>query len=107
MNVESVAHSTTFAGETAHTAHEYYHLGRVRSGAAETVLFALSSFVSSVMIAKGTKRDELFEKYDLKLWSYDDNLAKFTLSTLPSAAALGVLYAAHKAVKTIHDGLSE
>lgn len=107
MHVESVAHSTTFAGESAHTAHEYYHLGRVRSGTAETLLFALSSFVSSVMIAKGLKQDELFEKYDLKLWSYDDNLARFTLSTLPSAAALGVLYAAHKAVSSLHEGLSE
>lgn len=107
MNVESVAQSTTFAEESAHTAHEYYHLGRVRSGSAETVLFALSSFVSSVMIAKGVKRDELFEKYDLKLWSYDDNLAKFAISTLPSAAALGALYVAHKAVDSIHDALSE
>ena len=107
MHLESVSHGTTFADESAHTAHEYYHLGRVRSGAAETVLFAISSFVSSVMIAKGIKRDELFEKYDLKLWSYDDNLTKFTLSTLPSAAALGVLYVAHKAVRGVHNGLSD
>lgn len=107
MNLESVHHGTTFATESAHTSHEYYHLGRVRSGAAETVLFAISSFVSSVMIARGVNRDELFEKYDLKLWSYDDNLARFTLSTLPSAAALGLLYAAHKAVRTVHKGLSD
>jgi hypothetical protein len=106
MHLESVSHGTTFAGESAQTAHEYYHIGRTRSGTAENVLLAVSSFVSSVMIAKGIKRDELFEKYDLKLWSYDDNLAKFALSTLPSAAILGVLYAAHKVVGVLHNGLS-
>ncbi len=106
MHLESVSHGTTFAGESAHTAHEYYHIGRVRSGAAESVLLAVSSFVSSVMIARGIKRDELFEKYDLKLWSYDDNLAKFAISTLPSAAILGVLFVAHKAVSVLHNGLS-
>ena len=107
MHLESVSHGTTFfAGESAHTAHEYYHIGRVRTGAAESMLLAVSSFVSSVMIAKGIKRDELFEKYDLKLWSYDDNLAKFAVATLPSAAVLGVLYAAHKAVGVLHNGLS-
>jgi hypothetical protein len=107
MNLESVSHGTTFAGESAHTAHEYYQVARSRTGTAETVLFAVSAFVSSVMIAKGIKRDELFQKYDLKLWSYDDNLARFALSILPSAAALGVLYAAHKAVRGVHSSLAD
>ena len=106
MHLDSVSHGTTFAGESAHTAHEYYHIGRVRSQSAESVLLAVSAFVSSVMIARGIKRDELFEKYDLKLWSYDDNLAKFAISTLPSAAILGVLFVAYKAVKVLHKGLS-
>jgi hypothetical protein len=106
MHLESVSHGTTFSGETAGAAHEYYHLTRSRSGAAELVLSAMSSFVSSVMIVKGVRRDELFEKYDLKLWSYDDNLAWFTLSTLPSAAALTLLYAAYRIVQGLRGGLS-
>jgi hypothetical protein len=104
MNVESVAHSAAFAGETTHAVHEYYHVGRVRSAAAEKVLLGVSFFVSSVMIARGVKRDELFEKYDLKLWSFDDNLTKFAISTIPSAAALGVLFVGYKLVAGLRNG---
>jgi len=106
MHLESVSHGTTFAGASAQAAHEYYHHARARSGAAELVLSAVSGFVSSVMIVKSIKHDEIFEKYDLKLWSYDDNLAWFTLTTLPSAAALSMLYVAHRAVRGLHSALS-
>jgi hypothetical protein len=37
----------------------------------------------------------------VKLWSYDDNLVRFTLSTLPSLAAMACVFAAYRAVELL------
>jgi len=85
--------------ETAYSGHEYYHLGRIRSKAADAVLESVASIVAAVMVTKKITRNELFDRYDVKLLSYDDNLVRFALSTLPSIAALACLFAAYRAVE--------
>ncbi len=87
--------------QTVYSGHEYYHLGRIRTKTADALLETVASLVAAVMVTKKITRNELFDRYDVKLWSYDDNLVRFALSTLPSIAAMACLFAAYRAVELL------
>lgn len=107
MYNESAVHSSsTYIGQTRVSGHEYYHLGRVRTKAADTVLDALASVVASLMVTKRVSRDELFDRYDVKLWSYNDSLVRFTLATIPTVAAMAAIFAAYRGVESVRSALS-
>ncbi len=90
-----------FLGEASYSTLEYYSAARSRTAAATFVLAMFAKAVSSVNLARGVDRDELFERYDVKLWSFNDNVALFALATAPSVAILAVLYASFRGVETI------
>jgi hypothetical protein len=106
MLKNSVADGTTFFADSTRTSHEYYSLGRTRTQTADTALSLLATAVSSVMVARGVKRDELFEKYDVKLWSYNDNLALFAASTIPAVLAMAGIFLAYRALEGFRVGVS-
>ncbi len=72
----------------------HYQFSRKRSPAATAVISAFSTVASAVALSKSVDRDELFERYDHKLWTYDDQLALFTVTTIPSILALVAIYVA-------------
>jgi len=78
---------------------EYYDATRTRSAAATFVLNLLSRVVSSVTLARGLDHAELFERYDVKLWSYDDRLSIFCLTTIPPVAVMAAVFGAHRALE--------
>ena len=90
-----------FLGEARYATLEYYSTARSRSAAATFVLAMFAKAVSAVNLAKGVDRDELFERYDVKLWSFNDNVALFALATIPSIAILGALYASFRGVEAV------
>lgn len=106
MYSQSAVHGTTYIGATRSVAHEYYHLGRVRTQSADAVLGFFASAVSSLMVTKRVSRDELFDRYDVKLWSYNDSLVRFTLATAPTVGALAAIFAAYRVVESVRSALS-
>jgi hypothetical protein len=84
--------------QPVYSGHEYYHLGRIRTKTADALLETVASVVAAVMVTKKITRNELFDRYDVKLWSYDDNLFRFAL---PSIAAMACLFAAYRAVEIL------
>ena len=106
MVFDSVSDGVALSNDTVYSGHEYYHLGRIRTETADSVLETLSAVVSAVMVTKKITRNDLFDRYDVKLWSYNDNLALFTLTTLPSVAALACLFAAYRLVEVLRTALS-
>lgn len=96
-----------YAGEARYATLEYYNAARTRTRTATFVLNLFAKTVSSVILARGVDHEELFERYDVKLWSFDDNVAVFALATAPSVVALAALYAAFRGVEKIHSALAE
>ncbi len=92
--------------EARYTTLEYYNPARTRTRAATFVLNLFSAVVSSIVLTKGVDRDELFERYDIKLWSFDDRVVLFALATAPSVAVLASLYAAFRGVQGVRSALS-
>jgi len=92
--------------EARYTTLEYYNPARTRTRTATFVLNLFAAAASSVTLAKGVDRAELFERYDIKLWSFDDRVALFALATAPSVAALAVIYAAFRGFHTLHSALA-
>ncbi len=78
---------------------EYYDAARTRSAAATLVLNLIAGIVSSVTLARGLDRAELFERYDVKLWSYDDRLSIFCLTTIPPVAVMAAIFGTHRALE--------
>jgi hypothetical protein len=76
-----------------------YHPSRKRSPFATAVIKGFCAVVSSVMVTGNIDRNELFEKYDLKLWSYEDQLTLFTIATIPSVVALAAIYVAFRGIQ--------
>jgi len=95
-----------YLGEARYATLEYYNPARTRTRTASFVLNLFATTVSSVVLTKGVDREELFERYDVKLWSFDDRVALFALATAPSVLALAVLYAAFRGVQGLRSALS-
>jgi hypothetical protein len=95
-----------YLGEAQYATLEYYNPARTRTRTATFALNLFAGMVSSVTLARGLDREELFERYDIKLWSFDDHVALFVLATLPSVAALAALYVTFRGVEKIHAALS-
>jgi hypothetical protein len=86
---------------------EFYDSTRTRSAAATAVLNLLSGIVASVMLSRGVDREELFERYDVKLWSYDDRLSLFCLTTVPPIAVMAVVFGTHRVLESVAAFLSK
>jgi len=95
-----------YLGEARYATLEYYNPARTRTRTATFVLNLFATAVSSVVLTRGVDREELFERYDVKLWSFNDHIALFTLAIAPSVAALAALYAAFRSVQGIRSALS-
>lgn len=95
-----------YLGEAQYATLEYYNTARTRTRTATAVLNLFATVVSSVILTKGVDREELFERYDVKLWSFDDHVALFALATLPSVVLLAILYAAFRSVEGVRSALS-
>lgn len=95
-----------YLGEAQYATLEYYNAARTRSRSATFALNLFATVVSSVILTKGVDRDELFERYDIKLWSFNDHVALFAIATIPSVAILATLYAAFRSVEGIRSALS-
>jgi hypothetical protein len=95
-----------YLGESRYAKLEYYNPGRTRSHTANAVLNLLCSAVFAVMLTRGVDREELFERYDVKLWSYNDHIAFFLLATLPSVIALALLFAAYRGAEAVRSAFS-
>ncbi len=102
----AVAPAYRSLGEARYATLEYYNPARARTRSATFVLNLFAATVSSIVLTRGVDRDELFERYDVKLWSFNDHVALFALATAPSVAALAVLYAAFRGVQGIRSALS-
>jgi hypothetical protein len=102
----AVAPSYRYLAEARYATLEYYNPARTRTKTATFVLNLFAAVVSSVVLTRGIDHDELFERYDVKLWSFDDRVALFTIATAPSVVALAVLYAAFRGVQGIRSALS-
>jgi hypothetical protein len=104
-----VPNGTQFTGVTSIPGIQYvspraaarasYHPSRKRSPIATAVIKAFCAVVCALMVTSGIDRNELFEKYDLKLWSYEDQLTLFTLATIPSVAALAAIYVSFRGIQ--------
>ena len=90
-----------YLGEARYATLEYYNPARTRTKAATFVIDLFATLVSSVILTRGVDRDELFERYDVKLWSFNDHVTLFALATIPSVAILAALYASFRAVEAI------
>ena len=111
-----VPSATHFTGATSLAGFQYlsprtaaratYHPSRKRSPFATAVIKAFCAIVCAVMVTTGVDRNELFEKYDLKLWSYEDHLTLFTLATIPSVVALAAIYVSFRGIQGIRLALS-
>ena len=95
-----------YIGEARYATLEYYNAARTRTKAATFTLNLLATVVSSVVLTKGVDREELFERYDIKLWSFNDKVALFAAATIPSVAILAGIYAAFRGVETIRAALA-
>ena len=95
-----------YMGEARYATLEYYNATRTRTKAATFVLDMFATIVSSVALTRGVDRDELFERYDVKLWSFNDHVALFAMATAPSVAILTGIYAAFRAVEIVRSALS-
>lgn len=95
----TVATDLRYISDARPAARGAYHPSRKRSPAATTVLKAFCTVVCAVMVTSGIDRDMLFEKYDLRLWSYDDQLVLFTVFTIPSVAVLAAIYVTFRGVQ--------
>ena len=95
-----------YLGEARYATLEYYNPARSRSKSATLVLDVFATVVSSVILTKGVDRDELFERYDVKLWSFDDHVALFAIATIPSVVALAALYGSFRCVEALRSALS-
>lgn len=95
-----------YMGEARYATLEYYNVARGRTRSATFVLDLFATVVSSVALTRGVDRTELFESYDVKLWSYNDHVALFALATAPSVAILTGLYAAFRGVEMFRAALS-
>ena len=93
-------------GSSTPVARASYGPYRDRTPAATAVLNGFSSIVSKLMVTDGIDREDLFEKYDYKLFSYNDRLALFTLSTVPSVVVLAVIFVGFRGVQGIRRALS-
>jgi len=102
----AIAPAYRSVSDTRYATLEYYNPARDRTRTATFVLNLFAAAVSSVVLTKGVDREELFERYDVKLWSFNDHVALFALATAPSVAALAVLYAAFRGVQGIRSVLS-
>jgi hypothetical protein len=102
----AIAPAYRYLGEARYASLEYYNPARSRTRTATFVLNLFAAVVSSVVLTKGVDREELFERYDVKLWSFDDRVALFALATAPSVAALAALYAAFRGVQFIRSTLA-
>jgi len=104
-----VPNGTQFTGATSIPGFQYvsarpalratYHPSRKRSPLATAALKALCAVVSELMVTSGIDRNDLFEKYDLKLWSYEDQLTLFALATIPSVVALAAIYVSFRGIQ--------
>jgi hypothetical protein len=83
-----------------------YHPSRKRSPFATAIIKGFCAVVSAFMVTSGVDRNELFEKYDLKLWSYEDHLTLFTLATVPSVIALAAIYVSFRGIQGLRLALS-
>jgi len=95
-----------YLGESRYATLEYYNPGRTRTKSATLALNLFSAVVSSVILTRGVDREELFERYDVKLWSYNDHVALFVIATIPSVAVLALLFAAFRGVQGIRSAFS-
>lgn len=95
-----------YLGEAQYATLEYYNVARTRTRSAAFVLNLFAKAVASMSLTKGIDRDELFERYDVKLWSFNDHVTLFAMATIPSVAVLAVLYAAFRSVEGIRSALS-
>ena len=95
-----------YLGEAQYATLEYYNVARTRSRTATFTLNLFATVVSSIILTRGIDRDELFEQYDVKLWSFNDHVALFAIATIPSVAVLAVLYGAFRGVEGIRSALS-
>ena len=95
-----------YMGEARYATLEYYNVGRTRTRTATLVLNLFASVASSVALTRGVDRTDLFESYDIKLWSYNDHVALFALATAPSVAILTGIYVAFRGVEILRSALS-
>ena len=95
-----------YLGEAQYATLEYYNAARTRTRPATFLLNLFAATVASLALTKGVDREELFERYDVKLWSFNDHVALFALATVPSIIILAVLYAAFRSVEGIRTALS-
>ena len=95
-----------YLGEAQYATLEYYNAARARTKSAEVVLNLLAAVTCSVALTKGIDREELFERYDIKLWSFNDHVALFALATIPSIAVLAALYVTFRSIEKVHSALS-
>jgi hypothetical protein len=94
-----------YMGEARYATLEYYNSGRTRTKTATFVLNLFAKVVSSVVLTKGVDRDELFERYDVKLWSFNDHVVLFALATVPSVAILAGIYASVRGIEAIRSAV--
>ena len=95
-----------YFGEAQYATLEYYNVARPRTRPATFVLNLFAKSVASVALTKAIDRDELFERYDIKLWSFNDHVVLFALATIPSVAVLALLYAAFRSVEGLRSALA-